>query len=257
MISNAKVLVVVPAYNEEQYLAATLRKLREHRPTDDVLVVDDGSLDRTAAIARQEGARLLAMPLHVGYGAAVQAGLKYAFRRGYLRAVTCDADGQHEPACIGELLAVLDRPEVDLVIGSRFLKPGYRASAPKRLGVRFFGLLARLAIGRPVTDPTSGFIAYNRRATRFFITDSMPDRFPDADALIVAFRAGLNLCEAPVVMYPPPPGRRPMHSGLRAVYYLFNMLFSILVSVLRRDRLEPGEELARAVERAESNSRAG
>ena len=243
-------MIVVPAYNEELLLGPTLDRIKVERPQDDLLVVDDGSVDRTAVIAQARGARLLQMPIHVGYGAAIQAGIKYAFRNGYHAAVTCDADGQHEPASIAELLAALQKPGVDMVIGSRFLRPGYRASFARRTGARFFGLLARLAIGLPVTDPTSGLIAYNRRAMRFYITDSMPDRFPDADALITAFRAGLGLCEVPVIMYPSPPGRTPMHSGLRAVFYLFNMLFSILVSVLRRDRLEPGDAAAPDDDRA-------
>jgi glycosyltransferase involved in cell wall biosynthesis len=230
---SARVLIVVPARNEAHNLPAVLSELRRVRSGDDVLVVDDGSLDGTSAVARDMGLRVLALPFHLGYGAAVQTGVKYGLRRGYDVVVTFDGDGQHDPEDIASLVA--GAASADLVLGSRFLAPeSYRGSPLRRLGRGLFSLLARVLTGLSLTDPTSGLKALGPRGQALFALSRFPDRFPDADALVLARRARLVVAERPARMRASR-NRHSMHDGHRAVSYTFNMLFSLLVAAFGRE----------------------
>ncbi|MCG3174255.1 MAG: Undecaprenyl-phosphate mannosyltransferase [Myxococcota bacterium] len=251
MNSRHDTVVIIPARNEAAFIGRVLHTLRDQHPDADIVVVNDYSTDRTAEIARAFGVHVVDLPLHGGYGVTIQTGIKFALRFGYRHAVTFDADGQHDAAEIETILGPCRRGETDLCVGSRYLHGGYPTGWIKRCGVWLFGALARLFIGKPVTDPTSGFKAFNRRAMRLYAADNLPDRFPDADAIIMAHRAGLRIGEVPVRMFPPPDDD-PMHGGVKAVYYAFNMLFSIAMTVLRRDRINLEEERP-----AEASERAG
>jgi glycosyltransferase involved in cell wall biosynthesis len=234
-MSAERVLVVIPARNEAQNLPAVLAELRASRPVDDVLVVDDASRDRTAGAARALGCHVMRLPIHLGYGGAVQAGVKYALRRGYAAAVTFDGDGQHDPADLEAMLTAL-RGGADLVLGSRFLAPAsFQGGALRRAGRALFSWLARRLTGLALTDPTSGMKALGPRAQELFASARFPDRFPDADALVLASRARLSLAERPARMRPSR-NRHSMHDGHRAVSYTFNMLFSLLVAAAGRER---------------------
>ncbi|MBI5527598.1 MAG: glycosyltransferase family 2 protein [Deltaproteobacteria bacterium] len=234
-----RVLVIVPAYNEAATVGAVVQGIARERPGAAVLVVDDGSTDGSGALSAEAGAEVLTLPFNTGYGPALQTGIKYALRRGFAAAVVCDGDGQHDPGSIGALLAEFERSGADIVVGSRYLETGtFEAPALKRAAVRFFGLLAGACIGQRVTDPTSGFKALGRRAMRYYVSDLLPISFPDADAMITAHRVGLRIVEVPVKMHPRAEGRS-MHDGLKGFVYFFNMLFSILVTVMRKDRLDP------------------
>jgi glycosyltransferase involved in cell wall biosynthesis len=230
---SAPVLVTIPAWNEARNLATVIGELRCVRPADDVLVVDDGSTDETAHLARRLGCQLLSLPFHLGYGAALQTGIKYALRRAYPAVVTFDADGQHDPGDIGGLVVAVEAG-ADLVVGSRFVAPGsYRGSRIRQVGRRFFGALVRTLTGLALTDPTSGLKALGPRGQSLFASARFPDRFPDADALVLAQRARLRIEERPARMRP---SRNPhsMHDG-RAIAYTGNMLFSLFVAALCRD----------------------
>lgn len=234
MTGPGRVLVVIPCWNEARNLGEVLRELRAARGGDDVLVVDDGSTDGTAALARQLGCRVVELPLHLGYGAAVQAGVKYGLRRRYGAVVTFDGDGQHDPADIAPLLeAVADG--ADLALGSRFLADGsYRGGLTRRVGRALFSALSRALTGLALTDPTSGLKALGARGQALFALARFPDRFPDADALVLARRSRLAVAERPAHMRPSL-NRASMHGGTRAVAYTFNMLLSLLVAALGRE----------------------
>jgi glycosyltransferase involved in cell wall biosynthesis len=228
------VLVVIPCWNEARNLGEVVRELRAARDGDDIVVVDDGSTDGTPAVARRLGCRLVELPLHLGYGAAVQAGVKYGLRRGYPAVVTFDGDGQHDPADIAPLVEAVTAG-ADLALGSRFLADGsYRGGLERRVGRALFSLLSRALTGLTLTDPTSGLKALGPRGQGLFAMARFPDRFPDADALVLARRSRLAVAERPAHMRPSL-NRASMHAGTRAVAYTFNMLLSLLVAALGRE----------------------
>lgn len=239
---NKKRLVLVPAFNEQEKIGQVITKIRESDKEIDILVVDDGSIDSTAFHARLAGAQVITLPFNMGYGVALQTGYKYAFERGYDYLVQLDADGQHDPAYIPELLKVIIAGDVDFVIGSRFLTkppPGkaplhrYRAGAIRKLGISLFAFLITQLVGLRVTDPTSGYQALNRRVIAFFIHDYFPCDYPDADVIVMIHRAGLTFKEIPVVMHERY-NRKSMHSGMRPVYYVFKMFLSLFLTLLRK-----------------------
>ncbi|HET9492000.1 MAG TPA: glycosyltransferase [Methylomirabilota bacterium] len=234
-------LVVIPAFNEAASIAAVVRRAAAIGPGLPVLVVDDGSTDGTAAVARTAGARVVRLPFNMGYGVALQTGYKHALREGYDCVVQLDGDGQHEPADVPLLLSVIDREEADVALGSRFINAtAYRPSIARRIGMRLFSFLAFALTGMRFSDVTSGFQALSRDVLRFYTTERYPVDYPDADVLIMLKRAGFRVKEVPVRMYPT---HRPlsMHSGLRPIYYVFKMLLSIALVPLRRDMSEPKE----------------
>jgi glycosyltransferase involved in cell wall biosynthesis len=233
----ARTHIIIPAYNEEQGLAQVIAEIRQAAPDCDLLVVNDGSRDGTAQVARAAGAVVISHAFNMGYGVTIQTGYKYAYAQGYDFLVQIDADGQHDPAFIAELLAPVVKGETDLVLGSRFLWfDSYRPSFSRRLGILFFRKLVTVLIGRNITDPTSGYQAFNREVIRFFTTDVFPCDYPDADMLVTLNMAGFRIREVPVRMFANPTGKT-MHSGAKPLYYMFKMCLSIFVTLLRNRQL--------------------
>lgn len=236
-MARPSVLVVMPAYNEEANIDRVIRALHGIAPGVDILVVDDGSRDRTAELARQAGATVICHPFNMGYGAACQTGFKYARRHDYDFVVQMDADGQHEPRSILTLLAAVMEPDVDIALGSRWLGLAeYRGPLLRKFGKFFFGFLASTLTRHQVTDPTTGFQALSRPVIDFYSTAVYPTDYPDADVIIMLDRAGFCVREVPVVMYHDRSGQS-MHAGLlRPIYYGFKMMMSIGMTLLRDDR---------------------
>ena len=210
--------------------------------TIDIVVIDDGSTDRTACNAKLAGARVLRHTSNMGYGVALQTGYKYAFQNGYDLLVQLDGDGQHDPAYIPELLELIISEGADMALGSRFLKEvspaspflrKYKASTTRILGIKMFAFIATALIGLRITDPTSGYQAFNRRLINFFTRDIFPYDFPDADVIVLAHRAGFKIKELPMVMYERDEGVS-MHSGLKPLYYVFKMFLSIFMTIVRK-----------------------
>jgi glycosyltransferase involved in cell wall biosynthesis len=207
-------------------------------PEADVLVVDDGSEDATAAEAENAGAIALSLPTNGGYGTALQTGYKYAVRHGYTLVGQIDADGQHRAEYLSAMLACIRENRADVVVGSRFLaKDGhYQTPFARSLGIRLFARVASLATGQLVTDPTSGFQMMRIEIARLFARDVFPVDYPDADILILLHRTGYRVRELPVQMRPSP--GTSMHSTQSTPYYVYKMLLSILVTLLRPRRKE-------------------
>ncbi len=245
------VLVVMPARNEAERIGSLLLDLQARQPEARLLVVDDASSDATAAVVEATGASVIRLPFHLGYGAALQSGYKYAVAHGFDYLVQMDADGQHLPSDVSGLLEHVAHDECDLVVGSRFMHEidasskvpaqPYEMGALRSLGRRTLCAFARLG-GLEISDPTSGFQAMNRRTMELFASDWYPFDYPDVDVLLLAHRRGLRLREHPVDMAPSP---RPstLHSGWLPVYYAYRMMLSLwaLGAIPRRDRHDPTE----------------
>ena len=226
-------VLILPAFDEAASLPGVLAEVRRVAPRFEVLVIDDGSRDDTAAAARLAGVRVVRHPFNLGYGAALQTGYKWALAHDAELLVQMDADGQHLPSELAGLVAPIERGECDLVVGSRFLGSGqYRMGVVRSLGRNLFRALARSA-GLAVTDPTSGFQAMNRRTLEFLAGDWFPTDYPDVDVLLCAVRAGLRVREHPVRMAQ---GARPstLHSGWKPLYYSYKMLLSMWAASGRR-----------------------
>lgn len=231
-------MIAVPAFNEQGRVGAVVRDVRSTLPDADVVVIDDGSADGTAAEARAAGATVITLPLNSGYGTALQTGYKYAVRNGYRVVGQIDADGQHQASYLREMLDALDAQNADVVVGSRFLgRDGhYRPSAARKVGIALFSRIASLITRQRITDPTSGFQVMRVDVASFFCSDVYPNDYPDADILILLHRSGFAIHEVPVKMRPST--NVSMHSGHKSIYYVYKMLLSILVTVLRGSKAE-------------------
>jgi glycosyltransferase involved in cell wall biosynthesis len=233
-------VAVVPAYNEAATIGGVIASLRRHVPDFDVLVVDDGSTDETSALARAAGARVVRPPFNLGIGGAVQTGFVYAREGGYELMVQVDGDGQHDPGELHKLLEAM-QAGVDMVCGSRFLVKGeYLAPVSRRAGIHIFAWLLSRFVGQAVTDPTSGFRLYNRRAIKLF-ADDYPHDYPEVEAVLMLHHHRLNMCEVPVRMFQRGGGSSSISSG-KSAYYMVKVLLALFVALARRRPvIEPGD----------------
>lgn len=233
-----KTMILIPAYNEGLRIGGVVRSARSMYPDYDVVVVNDGSRDDTAQKAREAGATVASHLFNMGYGVTIQTGYKYALLHDYDFLVQMDGDGQHDPGGIVALLTPVLGGEVDFALGSRFLSnESYAPTLSRRIGMLFFRYLVSWVVGQEITDSTSGFQAFNRRVIRFFTSEAFPCDYPDADMLLALHRAGYSIREVPVRMYARTTGKS-MHGGWRPFYYMFKMLLSIFVTLLRKKQPE-------------------
>ena len=235
-------LAVVPAYNEGATIRKVVSDLHAMAPDFDVLVIDDGSTDDTAAHASAAGARVLRLPFNLGIGGAVQSGFLYALNNDYAYMVQVDGDGQHDPAEISRLMqAMRDQPELDMVCGSRFLEQDYKYPSPisRRTGIHIFAFVLSRLIGQRVSDPTSGFRLYNRRGIRLFAHD-YPHDYPEVEAVLMLHHHRLRMREIPVRMFLRGGGESSIKSG-KSAYYMIKVLLALFVGLARRRPVpEPG-----------------
>jgi len=224
---KAKVLVVIPAYNEQENIARTINEVKSKAPFADVLVVNDGSRDETTSVAGKIGVDVVNLPFNLGIGGAVQTGFKYALHNDYDVVVQVDADGQHDASYLPKLVDCLLAGKADIVIGSRYLD-GEPLEMPllRDMGIRYFSWLTSKIVGQRITDCSSGFRALNKEAVRFF-SENYPVDFPDAEALIMAHRAGLKIAELPTRFRNRSKGKSSLHS-LRLLYYPVKETLSIM-----------------------------
>jgi glycosyltransferase involved in cell wall biosynthesis len=230
-----QLLILIPAFNEAGAIASVIQEVRAVMSEAPILVVDDASTDGTDQTARSAGADVLRLPYHLGLGGGVQAGYKLAYEFGYEYVIRVDGDGQHDPKYIPDLLKTLRETGCHMVIGSRFQNGngGYTNSV-RAIGIWFFRLVLRPILGKPVHDPTSGFVGVNRQALQVF-TGSFPLEYPEIEALVVLQRKRFQFREVPCRMRARTTGRSTI-TAVKSLYYIFHVLLGVFINVLKFER---------------------
>jgi glycosyltransferase involved in cell wall biosynthesis len=228
-----RILVIMPAWNEADCVGATVSEVLSLDEPYDVLVVNDGSTDATSTIASHAGATVLNLPFNLGVGGAMRAGFKYAQRLGYKTVIQVDADGQHDPRNIREVLNGLN--DADISIGARFANRGdYTVRGPRKWAMKFLAAVLSGLAKTPLTDVTSGFRAGNERAIAQYLDHYPAEYLGDTiDSLVVAIRSGLTVTQVPVEMRPRQ-GGTPSHHPFKAAVYLGRSFFALAFALTRR-----------------------
>jgi len=230
-----RVLVLIPAFNEEANVGGVIDEVRAAMPGTPILVVDDCSVDATRTRARTAGVKVLALPHHLGLGGCVQAGYRLAYELGYEYVIRVDGDGQHDPRDIPTVLNALESGDCEMVIGSRFVDGnGSHTSWLRAAGIVFFRAVLRPILGRPVHDPTSGYVGVNRTALALF-SSTFPLEYPEIEALVVLQRKRFRFVEVPCRFRPRRAGRSTI-TAVKSLYYIIHVLLGVFVNILKFER---------------------
>ena len=233
-------IAIVPAFNEERNIGPLLAELKALDPGLEVVVISDGSTDRTAEVAAAAGAHVLRLPFNLGIGGAVQTGFRFAWEGGYELAIRLDGDGQHDPAQLRAVVGPIVAGEADFTIGSRFIDAGgYRSSTARRIGIRVLAWVVSRITRQKLTDTTSGFQAANRRAIGLFAAD-LPHDYPEVEGLVMAIRHGIRVREVSVTMREREHGSSSI-GAFGSVYYMIKVLLAVFVDLFRRKAPPLGE----------------
>ncbi len=231
ILDKQKILVIIPAYNEEKSIEEVISKIQLHAAAD-IVVVNDGSRDATARKALEKGERVITLPFNLGIGGAMQTGYRFAKDNGYDVAIQVDADGQHDPGFIKRLVDKLNEGDYDMVIGSRYVEEtAYKSSLSRRMGMIFFSWLVLMLTGWKVKDTTSGFRAVNRKVIEYF-ADSYPTDYPEVDVLVRLHKKRFKLCEVPVEMLERQGGKSSI-TPFKSVYYMIKVSLALLINSMR------------------------
>lgn len=223
-----RVLVIIPAYNEEASIKHVIHKLKENYSNADYIVVNDCSVDDTLQVLNSMDANYVSLPVNMGIGGGVQTGYKYALREGYDIAVQIDGDGQHDTKYLSEIVGFLERDEADIVIGSRFIKKeGFQSSTLRRLGIQFLSNLIYLCCGIKIHDVTSGFRAVNRKFIKLYALE-YPTDYPEPEAIVKAAMKNARIMEVPVVMKEREAGSSSIYAW-RSAYYMLKVSLAIIL----------------------------
>lgn len=231
-MNENRLLVVMPAFNEEDCIADVIAEVKAALPKSVVLVVDDGSRDKTARIAQEAGALVASLPFNLGVGGAMRLGFKYAYTHDFDAVVQIDSDGQHIPAEVPKMIAKLN--EYDLVVGARFAGQGdYKVSGPRGAAMRFLAIVLSNICGSKLTDTTSGFRASGRKAILLFSENYPAEYLGDTiESLVIANKFGLSITQVPVFMRTRA-GGEPSNGVFKASSHLFRALLAICFTLIR------------------------
>lgn len=230
-----KILIIVPAYNEEKNIRNVILSLKAADPNYECLVINDGSKDNTQAEAESTGlATVIQLPSNLGIGGAVQTGFKYAFYGDFDYAIQFDGDGQHLASEIPKLLAPLQSGEEDVCIGSRFVEKtqGFQSTFMRRIGIRVFEIMNHLLIRKKITDSTSGFRAYNKSAIQF-LAANYPTDYPEPETVILLGKNDYRIREVSVEMVERQGGESSI-SGLKSAHYMIKVILAMLMTAQRQ-----------------------
>ena len=224
----SKVLLIIPAYNEEESLRSLIEEIKTVCSGMDYLVVNDCSSDDTERLLEELGANYISLPCNMGIGGAVQSGYRYAAQNGYDIAIQIDGDGQHDVRFVKDMVKLIEDKQADVVIGSRFIdKEGFQSSQARRIGIRILSMLIRLMCGAKVKDVTSGFRAVNRRFIELF-AENYPDDYPEPEVIVTAKLYGAVIKELPVVMRERTTGKSSINLK-RSIYYMIKVGLAIII----------------------------
>ena len=228
-----KVLVIVPAYNEELNIKNTINKLlsidKKSKHTIDYVVINDGSTDKTLEVCRSNNFNVIPLIENLGIGGAVQTGYKYAYENNYDVAIQFDGDGQHDEKYIEKLVNEIEKGN-DFVIGSRFVQKlsQFTSTGARRLGIKFLSFLIKLCTGKKIYDPTSGFRAGNKKVIELF-AKHYPVEYPEPESTVYLLRQKFKVKEIPVEMHERKFGTSSIRP-LKSIYYMFSVSISIIVT---------------------------
>ena len=224
----SKVLLIIPAYNEEESLRSLIEEIKTVCSGMDYLVVNDCSSDDTERLLEELGSNYISLPCNMGIGGAVQSGYRYAAQNGYDIAIQIDGDGQHDVRFVKDMVKLIEDKQADVVIGSRFIdKEGFQSSQARRIGIRILSMLIRLMCGAKVKDVTSGFRAVNRRFIELF-AENYPDDYPEPEVIVTAKLYGAVIKELPVVMRERTTGKSSINLK-RSIYYMIKVSLAIII----------------------------
>ena len=236
LIKDKKVLVIIPAFNEEHNLPRIIKRLREFEGID-IVVINDGSKDATSAAANRAGVDVIDLPFNLGIGGAVQTGYLFADKNDYDVAIQVDADGQHNPTDLMKIIGPVIRGETDMVLGSRYIKKtGYRTPFARKAGMVVFSTVVSLINGQTLKDTTSGYRAVNKRVIRFFV-DNYPTDYPEVEALVLLKKSGFSIMEVPVTMSPREFGKSSI-TPFKSLYYMIKVLLALFMNIIRAHKKE-------------------
>jgi glycosyltransferase involved in cell wall biosynthesis len=228
-----KILVIIPAYNEENSIASVIGQIRCYAPEADVLVINDGSVDATSERAVEAGARVVNLPFNLGIGGAMQTGYIYAEYHCYDIAIQVDADNQHDPSYIYNLIQPIIDNSADMVIGSRYAgETPYKSTALRRTGMIFFTFLIKLLTNRWIKDTTSGFRAVNKDIIHLFAAD-YPVDYPEVDVLVKLYKKKFRVIELPVKMKARETGKSSI-TPVRSIYYMIKVTLSLIIETVKQ-----------------------
>ena len=230
-----KVLVIIPAYNEEGNIENTVKDLNEKSPDCDLIVINDCSTDATKNVLKNKTINYIDLPVNLGIGGGVQTGYLYAMEHDYDIAIQFDGDGQHDASYIKDLIAPIESGHADVVIGSRFIeKKGFQSSTMRRMGIGFLSRLIRLLCGVRVKDVTSGMRAVNKKMICEFARNYAQD-YPEPEAILAAGLLGARIVEVPVCMHERQNGVSSINA-LKSVYYMIKVSLALLIELLTAKR---------------------
>ena len=235
MYNGIKILVIIPAFNEEKTIRKVIHQVKDAFPIVDIVVINDGSKDTTYREALNENIYVIDLPFNLGIGGAMQTGYLFAKNKGYDIAIQVDADGQHDPTFIQKLIEPLLVDSSDMVIGSRYVQPSlYKSTFWRRLGIIYFANFITLLINQKLTDTTSGFRAVNKNIINYFAC-CYPLDFPEVDVLIRLYNRRFRIIEIPVKMHTRAEGKSSIRS-LKSIYYMIKVSLAIMINSLRAEK---------------------
>ena len=229
-MTEKKVIAVIPALNEEKTISKVIKGMKKY--VDEIILVDDASIDETSIIAQKEGAIVISHKKNRGYDKSIDDGFALAAKRGAMIILTFDGDGQHPPSEIQKLVDAIKKGEEDLIIGSRFIGERSYASTPLRsIGIKLLAIFLSIICRSRVTDPASGFWIINRKLLYYFAHD-YPTEYPEPEAIALMRRHGYSFCEEPVMFRPRTTGRSSIHIW-GTFYYAVKVGLALLMDRIR------------------------